>query len=52
MELTNWQQLSDLGPGLVLCVDFPGGLPTAVVQRAHECGTDRRLACALRELIG
>jgi hypothetical protein len=27
-------------------------LPTTVVQRIHECGTDERLAGALRELIG
>jgi hypothetical protein len=25
VELTNWQQLSDHGPDLVLCLDFPGG---------------------------
>jgi hypothetical protein len=27
-------------------------LPTTVVQRTHECGTDERLADAFRELIG
>jgi hypothetical protein len=27
-------------------------LPATVVQRTHECGTDERLADALRELIG
>jgi hypothetical protein len=27
-------------------------LPATVVQLAHECGTDERLASALRELIG
>ena len=25
MELTNWRQLSDRGPDLVPCLDFPGG---------------------------
>jgi hypothetical protein len=25
MKLTNWRQLSDRGPDLVLCMDFPGG---------------------------
>ena len=25
MELTNWRQLSDRGPDLILCLDFPGG---------------------------
>ncbi|HET9143121.1 hypothetical protein [Actinophytocola sp.] len=25
MELTDWQPLSDRGPDLVLCLDFPGG---------------------------
>ncbi|MFL6141273.1 MAG: hypothetical protein ACJ72N_05275 [Labedaea sp.] len=29
MELTNWQQLSDRGPDLVLCLDFPGGRAAA-----------------------
>jgi hypothetical protein len=24
MELTNWRQLSDRGPDLILCLDFPG----------------------------
>jgi hypothetical protein len=29
MELTNWRQLSDGGPDLVLCLDFPGGRAAA-----------------------
>jgi hypothetical protein len=29
MELTNWWQLSDRGPDLVLCLDFPGGRAVA-----------------------
>ena len=29
MKLTNWRQLSDGGPDLVLCVDFPGGRAVA-----------------------
>jgi hypothetical protein len=29
MELTNWQELSDRGPDLVLCLDFPGGRAAA-----------------------
>jgi hypothetical protein len=29
MELTDWQQLSDRGPDLVLCLDFPGGRAAA-----------------------
>jgi hypothetical protein len=28
-ELTNWRQLSDGGPDLVLCLDFPGGRAAA-----------------------
>lgn len=29
MELTNWRRLSDRGPDLVLCLDFPGGRAAA-----------------------
>jgi hypothetical protein len=29
MELTNWRQLSDRGPDLVPCLDFPGGRAAA-----------------------
>jgi hypothetical protein len=29
MKLTNWRQLSDRGPDLVLCLDFPGGRAAA-----------------------
>ena len=29
MELTNWRELSDRGPDLVLCLDFPGGRAAA-----------------------
>lgn len=29
MELTNWRQLSDRGPDLVLCLDYPGGRAAA-----------------------
>jgi len=29
MELTNWRQLSDRGPDLVLCLDFAGGRAVA-----------------------
>jgi hypothetical protein len=29
MELTNWRRLSDRGPDLVLCLDFPGGRAVA-----------------------
>lgn len=29
MELANWRQLSDRGPGLVPCLDFPGGRAAA-----------------------
>ena len=29
MKLTNWRQLSDGGPDLVLCLDFPGGRAVA-----------------------
>jgi hypothetical protein len=29
MKLTNWRQLSDGGPDLVLCLDFPGGRTVA-----------------------
>jgi len=29
MELTDWRQLSDRGPDLVLCLDFPGGRAAA-----------------------
>ena len=29
MELTNWRELSDRGPDLVLCLDFPGGRAVA-----------------------
>jgi hypothetical protein len=29
MELTNWRQLSDRGPDLVACLDFPGGRAAA-----------------------
>ncbi len=28
-ELTNWRQLADRGPDLILCLDFPGGRPAA-----------------------
>ena len=29
MKLTNWRQLSDGGPDLILCLDFPGGRAVA-----------------------
>src|SRR5580692_13009459 len=29
MELTDWRQLSDRGPDLILCLDFPGGRAAA-----------------------
>jgi len=29
MKLTNWQQLSDRGHDLILCLDFPGGRAAA-----------------------
>jgi hypothetical protein len=29
MELTNWRQLADRGPDLILCLDFPGGRAVA-----------------------
>ena len=29
MELTNWRQLSDRGPDLVPCLDFPGARAAA-----------------------
>src|ERR1700746_496717 len=29
MELTNWKELSDRGPDLIPCLDFPGGRPAA-----------------------
>jgi hypothetical protein len=29
MELANWRQLSDRGPGLIPCLDFPGGRAAA-----------------------
>jgi hypothetical protein len=29
MELTNWRQLSDRGPDLIACLDFPGGRAAA-----------------------
>jgi hypothetical protein len=29
MELTNWRQLADRGPDLILCLDFPGGRAAA-----------------------
>ena len=29
MDLTNWRQLSDQGPDLIPCLDFPGGRVTA-----------------------
>jgi hypothetical protein len=29
MELTDWRQLSDRGPDLVPCLDFPGGRAAA-----------------------
>jgi thioesterase domain-containing protein len=29
MELTNWRQLSDRGPDLIPCLDFPGGRAAA-----------------------
>jgi hypothetical protein len=29
MDMTNWRQLADRGPDLVLCLDFPGGRAAA-----------------------
>jgi hypothetical protein len=45
VELTNWRQLSDRGPDLVLCLDFPGGrLAASFVDLAAGVSTD---ACFL-----
>ncbi len=43
MKLTNWRQLSDRGPDLVLCLDFPGGRAAAGFAGAGRGGADRHL---------
>lgn len=48
----DWKPSPYTGPVDVFGLPSITALPETVVQRAHECGTDARLADALRELIG
>jgi len=48
----DWRPSPYAGPVDVFGPPSITALPATVVQRAHECGTDERLADALRELIG
>jgi hypothetical protein len=50
--MRDWQPSPYTGPLDVFGLPPITALPATVVQRAHECGTDGRLAEALRELIG
>jgi len=47
MELTDWRQLSDRGPDLVLCLDFPGG--RAAAGFAETVGRGFLVEAALRD---
>ncbi len=48
----DWRPSPRTGPLDVFGRPPVTALPATVVQRTHECGTDERLAVALRELIG
>jgi hypothetical protein len=48
----DWRPSPYTGPIDVFGPPPVTALPTTVIQRTHECGTDGRLADALRELIG
>jgi surfactin synthase thioesterase subunit len=48
----DWRPSPYTGPIDVFGLTPVTALPATVVQRAHECGTDGRLAGAFRELIG
>jgi hypothetical protein len=48
----DWRPSPYTGPIDIFGLPPIAVLPATVVQRAHECGTDGRLAGALRELIG
>ncbi|HEX6527101.1 MAG TPA: thioesterase domain-containing protein [Streptosporangiaceae bacterium] len=50
--MRDWQPSPYTGPLDVFGRPSITALPATVVQRTHECGTDGRLADALRELIG
>jgi len=50
--MRGWRPSPYAGPVDVFGQPPVAALPAAVVQRAHECGTEVRLAGALRELIG
>jgi len=47
-----WRPSPYAGPVDVFGRPAAMALPTSVVQRTHECGTDEQLADALRELLG
>jgi pimeloyl-ACP methyl ester carboxylesterase len=48
----DWRPSPYTGPIDIFGLPLITALPATVVQRTHECGTDGRLAGALRELIG
>ena len=48
----DWRPSPYTGPVDIFGLPPVMALPATVVQRAHECGTEGRLADALRELIG
>ncbi len=48
----DWRPSPYTGPIDVFGLPPITALPATAVQRAHECGTDGRLAGALRELLG
>jgi hypothetical protein len=48
----DWRPSPYTGPIDIFGLPPIAVLPATVVQRAHDCGTDGRLAGALRELIG
>jgi surfactin synthase thioesterase subunit len=50
--LRGWRPSPYTGPIDVFGLPPVTALPATVVQRAHECGTEGRLADAFRELIG
>ena len=48
----DWRPSPYIGPVNVFGLPSVMALPATVVQRRHECGTNERLAGALRELLG
>jgi hypothetical protein len=48
----DWRPSPYTGPIDVFGRPPATALPATAVQRTHECGTDERLAGALRELLG